>query len=48
LEKAKKCLKFNPQYKVKEIINDLIKNHNKFSDFDNDVYYNINTFKNLI
>ncbi|MEI6880485.1 MAG: SDR family oxidoreductase [Bacteroidota bacterium] len=48
LEKAKKNLKFSPQYKVKEIINDLIKNHYKFFDFDNDLYYNINTFKNLI
>ena len=33
---------------LKEInINDLINNHNNFSDFDNDLYYNINTFKKI-
>lgn len=48
LEKAKNNLKFNPQYDVKNIIEDLINNYNNFSDFDNDVYYNINTFKNIV
>ena len=47
-EKAKDLLKFNPQYNVRNIIKDLIENYNSFSDFDNDVYYNINTFKNII
>ena len=44
LEKAKNNLKFNPQYDIKNIIEDLINNYNNFSDFDNDIYYNINTF----
>jgi len=48
LEKAKNNLKFNPQYDVKNIIEDLINNYNNFSDFDNDIYYNINTFKNIV
>ena len=48
LEKAKNNLRFNPQYDVKNIIEDLINNYNNFSDFDNDVYYNINTFKNIV
>ena len=44
----KDLLKFNPQYNARNIIKDLIENYNSFSDFDNDVYYNINTFKNII
>ena len=47
LEKAKKFLNFTPEYKVEEIIEDLILNYSQFSDFDNDLYYNINTFKNI-
>jgi len=45
--KAEKLLNFNPQFKTEHILKDLIENYNKFSDFDNDVYYNINTFKNI-
>jgi len=48
LKKAKKNIKFIPQYSIENIIEDLIKNYNIFSDFDNDLYYNINTFKNII
>jgi len=47
LEKAKKFLNFTPKYKVEEIVEDLIFNYLQFSDFDNDLYYNINTFKNI-
>ena len=47
LEKAKKFLNFTPAYKVEEIIEDLIFNYLQFSDFENDLYYNINTFKNI-
>jgi nucleoside-diphosphate-sugar epimerase len=47
-EKAKNLLNFNPQYSAKNIIKNLIENYNIFSDFDNDIYYNINTFKNII
>lgn len=47
LEKAKKFLNFTPKYKAEEIVEDLIFNYSQFSDFDNDLYYNINTFKNI-
>jgi nucleoside-diphosphate-sugar epimerase len=47
-DKARKQLNFNPQHNARNIIKDLIKNHNNFSDFDNDIYYNINTFKNIV
>jgi nucleoside-diphosphate-sugar epimerase len=46
--KAEKLLNFNPQFKTEHIIKDLIKNYNNFSNFDNNIYYNINTFKNII
>ena len=47
LEKAKKFLNFTPKYKAEEIVEDLIFNYSQFSDFNNDLYYNINTFKNI-
>jgi len=47
LEKAKEFLMFKPEYKAEEILDDLIENHDKFSNFDNDLYYNINIFKNI-
>jgi nucleoside-diphosphate-sugar epimerase len=47
LKKAKEFLMFKPEYKSEEIVEDLILNYNKFSDFDNDLYYNINIFKNI-
>jgi nucleoside-diphosphate-sugar epimerase len=47
-EKANKSLNFIPYFKTEHILKDLIENYNKFSDFDNDVYYNINTFKNIV
>lgn len=47
-QKAEKFLGFTPQFKTEHILKDLIENYNKFSDFDNDVYYNINTFKNIV
>lgn len=46
--KAKKYINFNPQFKTEHIVQDLIDNYDKFLDVDNDVYYNINTFKNII
>jgi nucleoside-diphosphate-sugar epimerase len=46
--KAEKFLNFNPQFKTEHIIKDLIKNYNNFSNFDNNIYYNINTFKNIV
>jgi nucleoside-diphosphate-sugar epimerase len=47
-EKAEKFLNFKPQYKTEHIIKDLIENCDEFFDWDNDAYYNINTFKNIL
>lgn len=47
IEKAKTYLGFQPQFDVKDIIINLYENMNKFSDFMNSEYYNINVFKKL-
>jgi nucleoside-diphosphate-sugar epimerase len=46
-EKAKNVLSFHPQHDVRGIIGHLIKHKDKFSDWDNPVYYNLRTFQNL-
>lgn len=45
--KAHRILSFKPKYDIGDIINDLYKNKDLFSDFDRDEYYNIRVFKNL-
>lgn len=47
IEKAKKVLSFHPKHDVETIIEDLVANREKFSDFDNPNYYNIQVFKNI-
>jgi len=47
VEKANKVLSFHPKYGVEDIIEDLIKNKDKFSDFSNPNFYNIQVFKKL-
>jgi nucleoside-diphosphate-sugar epimerase len=47
IEKAKKVLSFHPKHDVETIIEDLVENREKFSDFDNPNYYNIQVFKNI-
>ncbi len=47
IEKAKKVLSFHPKNDVETIIEDLVVNREKFSDFDNPNYYNIQVFKNI-
>ena len=47
IEKAKKVLSFHPKFGVESIIEDLVENMDKFKDFDNPNYYNIQVFKNL-
>lgn len=44
-EKARNVLSFHPRHDVRSIVHDLIKNMDKFSDWDNPSYYNIATFK---
>ena len=46
-EKAEKVLSFKPRYDAKLIVKDLVENQDKFSDFTNPVYCNIDTFKQL-
>jgi nucleoside-diphosphate-sugar epimerase len=47
IEKAKNVLSFHPQDDVRAIVRQLIKEKNKFSDWDNPVYHNIHVFREL-
>lgn len=47
IDKAKKVLSFHPKHDVEAIIEDLVNNMEKFKDFTNPNYYNIQVFKNL-
>ncbi len=47
IQKAKDVLHFEPAESIKTIVDDLYKNLDKFRDFDNPNYYNIQIFKNL-
>jgi len=46
-DKAINILSFKPKHDVSAIISNLIENMDKFSDFDNPTYYNIQMFKKL-
>ena len=46
-EKARNVLSFHPHDCVRSIVHNLIQNMDKFSDWDNPVYYNILKFKEL-
>lgn len=46
-EKAQHTLSFHARHDVRDIVTNLIQNLDKFSDFDNPEYYNIQTFKLL-
>jgi nucleoside-diphosphate-sugar epimerase len=46
-EKAKKVLSFKPRHDAESIVHDLIENREKFKDYDNPKYYNIQVFKSL-
>ena len=46
-EKAIKMLSFKPAHDVNAIIEDLVKNFDKFKDFSNPNFYNIQVFKGL-
>jgi len=47
LKKSKKYLKFIPQENLESIISEIILKSRKIIDFNNDCYYNINTFKRI-
>jgi len=46
-EKAKNVLSFHPQNDIRGIVRQLIKEMDKFSDWDNSAYYNIQVFREL-
>jgi nucleoside-diphosphate-sugar epimerase len=45
--KAINTLSFKPKHDIPAILDNLIENKDKFQDFDNPVYYNIQTFKKI-
>ena len=45
IEKARNILSFKPQFNVEKIIEELFSNIERFRDFENPHYYNIETFK---
>lgn len=47
IDKARKVLSFHPKHGVESIIEDLVAKKEKFSDFDNPNYYNIQVFKKM-
>ena len=47
LAKAKTYLGFQPQYDVKDIIDDLFSHREEYGDYDRDEFYNIRAFKRL-
>ena len=47
ISKAEKVLSFKPRHNVESITADLFENLDKFKDFDNPYYYNIQVFKKL-
>jgi nucleoside-diphosphate-sugar epimerase len=46
-EKAKNVLSFHPRHDVRSIVGHLIKHKEKFSDWDNPAYHNIQMFRSL-
>jgi hypothetical protein len=46
-EKAKNVLSFHPQHDIRAIVIQLVKEMDKFSDWENPVYYNIHMFREL-
>jgi nucleoside-diphosphate-sugar epimerase len=46
-EKAQKVLAFQPRFSIKDTIRNLADNHDRFRDFDNPIYHNIQVFKQL-
>lgn len=46
-DKAEKVLKFEPQYKIADIVMDLWNHRDQMGDLNQDKYYNIRVFKNL-
>jgi nucleoside-diphosphate-sugar epimerase len=48
IEKAKNVLSFKPGYELKDIVEDLANNIDRFKDLDDEKYYNIRIFKKIM
>lgn len=46
-EKAKNVLSFHPRHDVRSIVRGLVRNKERFSDWDNPAYYNIQMFRTM-
>ena len=46
-EKAENVLSFKPKHDAESIVKELIENNDKFKDYNNPMYYNIQVFKSL-
>jgi nucleoside-diphosphate-sugar epimerase len=47
IDKARKILSFHPKHDVESIIEDLVNNMDRFKEFDNPNYYNIEVFRKI-
>ena len=47
IEKAKTYLGYQPQYDIKETIDNLFASRGEYGDFDKDEFYNIRVFRKL-
>jgi len=47
IAKAEKVLSYKPRHDVEAIVDELVEQREKFKDFDNPNYYNIQVFKNM-
>jgi hypothetical protein len=47
IDKAMRVLSFKPKHDVESIVRNLLVHREQFADFDNPLYYNIETFKRL-
>lgn len=47
IEKAKNVLSFHPGHDVRAIVRNLLKHRDKFTDWDNAAYYNIQAFRSI-
>lgn len=46
-EKAKNVLSFHPRHDLRSVVRNLVENMDKFSDWDNPIYYNVEMFRLL-
>ena len=47
-DKAKKYLEYQPQYEIKDIVDDLFNHQEVYGNYDKTEFYNIKVFKKII